>query len=485
MPAAISALVRAAALAAFAPVAPFAGQADAPARPWTLLVYGAADNNADGPILEFLDRVRKALDDDPGMELVLFLDRSEGFSDDASLLGEDFTGARVYRLRKDSAELLDASEHFPEMVAGEEWEADSAHPENVARFIRFGKQRFPAQRYGLLIYSHADGCTMCPDEQSGRDMRIPELTDWVEEGESVDFMALELCNMGGVEIAYQWRPGNGGFAADVLVAIPNAGPPLDWDRAFARIRTPGHAPAEDATPDAPALDPARMTAVDFGELVIEEGYLGRKALAARHPQESQRIAHEAAACYDLDAAEDVKVKVDRLAVALARTDAKEAFEGLRGPGDAATVMNYVHGRLGDRPYVDLYDLLDRAARCKELAQDVRAAAEEAKRAVDRLVVASFGMDGYTAFEPGRSGIFIVFPDGDAGDGSAHGGRAWARLSWYTPLEASDGVGPYGRWAFLRDGATPENGEVENWFELLDCWFDDASQGPGGFNRYAW
>jgi hypothetical protein len=47
-------------------------------RPWTLLVYDAADNNADGPILYFLDQVRKAIDDDPGIELVLYLDRNAG-----------------------------------------------------------------------------------------------------------------------------------------------------------------------------------------------------------------------------------------------------------------------------------------------------------------------------------------------------------------------------------------------------------------------
>jgi hypothetical protein len=40
-----------------------------------LLVYGAADNNADGPILEFGHGPR-ALDDDPGVELVLFIDRA-------------------------------------------------------------------------------------------------------------------------------------------------------------------------------------------------------------------------------------------------------------------------------------------------------------------------------------------------------------------------------------------------------------------------
>ena len=250
----------------------FAAAREEPERPWTLLVYGAADNNADGPILEFLDSVRAALDDDPGIELLLFIDRSEGFSNDSTSLGADFTGARVYRLRRDTAELLDASEYFPGMSADEEYEVDSADPENVSRFVAFGKDRFPARNYGLMIYSHADGCTMCPDEESGRDMNIPELTDWVDEEASVDFLALELCNMAGIEIAYQWRPGNGGFSADVLVAIPNAGPPLDWDRAFARIRSPGHPlaiPASSNATENKVVDPARMTAEDFGRLVVD------------------------------------------------------------------------------------------------------------------------------------------------------------------------------------------------------------------------
>ena len=72
-------------------------------------------------------------------------------------------------------------------------------------------------------------------------MGIAEVTDKIGVEERVDFLALELCNMGGAEIAYQWRPGNGRFEADVLLAIPNAGPPLDWHRAFSRIRSPGHA----------------------------------------------------------------------------------------------------------------------------------------------------------------------------------------------------------------------------------------------------
>jgi clostripain len=454
-----------------------ATQAQTPERPWTVLVYGAADNNADGPILHFLDQVRKAIDDDPGMELVLFLDRSEGYSDDATMLGEDFTGARIYRLRRDSAERLSGGEEFPEITLEDDVEVDSADPYNIDRFVAFGKAHFPAQRTALLIYSHANGRTMCPDEESERDMGIPELTDVVRKKQSVDFLALELCTMGGIEIAYQWRPGNGGFAADVLLAIPNAGPPLDWDRAFARIRTKGH--ASEAL--GPYLDPAKMTAADFGKLVVEEGERGRQEASIR----GQGGEHEAAACYDLATAADVKRAVDAFAVELARSDSRAAFLALRGPADSpnpeadpAVAMNYERGG----PFVDLYDLCKRAASSAALGEGARKAASAVEEAVDRFVVASFGMDAYEGFEPGKNGVFIVLP-GD--DENGRKGSRWRNFTWYTPRELPGGREPYGRWAFLRDGATEGNGAVENWFELLDSWFDDPSAGPGGINGYPW
>lgn len=451
-------------------------------RPWTLMIYGAADNDAEGPILEFLDRVRGALDDDPGMELVLFLDRSQGYSDDGDSLGADFTGARVYRLGRESAELLDASGHFPGMVPGEEHELDSADARNVGRFVTFCKERFPAERYGLLIYGHANGIAMCPDDESGTWMSIPTLSDRVGAEASVDFLALELCNMGGMEIAYQWRPGNGGFSADVLLAIPNAGVPLDWDRAFARIRSKGHATSAPGG----AVDPATMTADDFGRLVIEEGHAGRRAWVEKaklrydltDPQVLEEVrdhVREAAGCYDLGGAEAAKKAIDRLAVALADAEGRRLLEALRGAGEGDRMMSYAPGGKFDaRPYVDLYELLDLVVRSPEASDDVRSAAEAARQAVDELVLASFGLEeGFEDFEPGSHGIFIVLPDAEA----------WSELSWYTPLAVDHPAG--GRWSFLADGATAGNGRVENWFELLDSWYDDRSAAPEGRNGYSW
>ncbi len=454
-------------LAAAAPLAR-AQESVKPERPWTILVYGGADNNADGPILAFLDDVRKAIDDDAGIELLLLLDRSEKFSDDAELLGEDFSGARLYRLRKDSAERLAGGEHFPELTLTEDAELDTADAHNVRRFIAWGKARYPAQRTGLMIYSHANGQTMCPDEQSGRRMGISELSRVLTEKESLDFLALELCNMGGIEISYEWRPSEekekGRFGADVLVAIPNAGPPLDWDRAFARIRSKGH----DASPlSGPYLDPAAMTAVDFGKLVIEEGKRGRELAMKVRPE---RVEHEAAAAYDLRQAGKVKLALDALAVALAADDSKDVFCEMRGPGPIGDALNYD----GDGPFVDLYDLCRRAAECDALSDEARTRSQAVTKAVDEFILASFGMSAYAGFQDGKNGVFVVFPMNTPG--------RWRDFAWYTPNAHEEGGKDCGHWSFLADGATPANGQVENWFELLDCWFDEADD-AGGINGY--
>ena len=442
---------------AFATSSPAADTVE-PKRPWTLLVYGAVDNSADGPLIEFMNQVRRAIDNDPGIELLLFIDRSDKHPKRTTYLGADFKTTRLYRLRKDSAERLAGGPELPEITLDKDAKLNSADAANVGRFIAWGKAHYPAQHYALLIYSHANGRTMCPVQRTGEEMGIPELTEKVSARERVDFLALELCEMGGIEIAYQWRPGNGGFEADVLLAIPNAGPPLDWDRAFKRIRSPGHEAKGGA-----ALNPSTMSAADFGRLVIEEGQRGRKVSEKRSGHASQ----EAAGCYDLRMAGDVKKAVDALSVELAQAHAKSIVLEMRGPGPSGSAINYSR----DGPYVDLYDLCRRLAGCDRLAEPAREAARRVMAAVERFMIASFGMSGYKGFEAGKNGVFVVLPSGAPG--------CWSRFRWYTPLA---GPGKTGHWSFLKDGATPGNGVVENWFELLDSWFDESND-KGGINGY--
>jgi clostripain len=435
------------------PVGTFAGaKPKAPKRAWTILLYGAVDNSADDPFVAFTDQVRRAIDDDLGVELLLFIDRSKKHAKRATFLGDDFTGTRLYRVRKDSVERLSGGSQFPAITKDKDVNLNSADAATLGRFIAWGKANYPARRYGLLIYSHANGKVMCPDDTTGSDMGIAEVTDKIGVEGRVDFLALELCNMGGLEIAYQWRPGNGRFEADVLLAIPNAGPPLDWHRAFRRIRSPGH-----AAKGGPALDPAKMTAADFGKLVIEEGRLGRKA----SEKPGGRGSKESAGCYDLRKAGQVKKAVDALAAALAKTDSKRIFVELRNATAEGRLMSYSD----DGAYVDLYDLCRRVAGCDRLAAPVRSAARGVMKSVEGFLIASFGMSGYKGFEAGKNGVFIVLPSGRQG--------CWKHYGWYSPAR---GEGEnYGNWSFLKDGAKPGDGVIGNWYQLLQSWFDVAEE----------
>jgi clostripain len=190
-----------------------------------------------------------------------------------------------------------------------------------------------------------------------------------------------------------------------------------------------------------------------------------------------------AAAYDLTKAAAVKVAVDALAVALARDAASKKIAGeVRGPGPDGYTLNYSNNRLDRGPFVDLYDLCARLSACERLPEPARAAAKGVLTPLDEFVLASFGGSDLPRFEPGKCGVYITFPDGDARVKQRNGDvRVWSMLRHYTPLPVPEF---YGKLAWCADGAKAGNGQVENWFELLDVWYDDVKNDPKGFNNYA-
>jgi uncharacterized protein (TIGR03067 family) len=101
-------------------------------------------------------------------------------------------------------------------------------------------------------------------------------------------------------------------------------------------------------------------------------------------------------------------------------------------------------------------------------EPVRSAATDVMKSLQGFMISSFGMSGYKQFEAGKNGVFIVLPSGNP--------NSWRHYRWYTPIRGDSKN--YGNWSFLKDGATPGNGAVENWFELLESWFNVADEKSG-------
>ena len=131
------------------------------------------------------------------------------------------------------------------------------------------------------------------------------------------------------------------------------------------------------------------------------------------------------------------------------------------------------------PHFDLFDLSDRIAASDELSRSVRAQSEAVKAAVDDFVIDSFAGTMYKNFQPGKHGVFVVFPDGDS---TWREKPQWAAFQWYHPEKQIGKRYAYGNYDWCAEGAQSGNQVVENWFELLDFWFDENNN-SGGHNAY--
>jgi hypothetical protein len=170
-----------------------------------------------------------------------------------------------------------------------------------------------------------------------------------------------------------------------------------------------------------------------------------------------RVAYEAVGCFDLARAGAMKQAIDALARELGGADTKAACAEARGPGPGGFALNYAQDRLERAPFVDLHRRGRASRRCDAPAGEGprgRAAGAGRRRRVRSRLV---GGTALPRFVPGRSGIYVTLPDGDAPAGP-RGSTMWARCRWYSPGPVP---GVYGKLAWCKDGAEPGNGVVEN------------------------
>lgn len=463
--------------AAPAPAAPH----EAPVRYWTVLFYGAGDSSCEHDLMRNLSWVKKGLVEGQGVEFIALIDRNGKYSDDREAVGEKYRGTRLYRFGHNRVERLDGGAELPQISRTADSKLNLADPNVLQQFIRFGKAHYRARHYALDVYSHGIGRWMCPSETFKPDALYPaQISDVLSQQESVDLVVLDACLMGMIELAYQWRPGNGRFEASVLVAAAPGGIALPNKRFLERLRRPSARGATIGSTSEKDWDPATLTALDFGKLIVT------KTEEHRRQGDSPKLdySEESYACCDLSQSAAVKTAWDGLAVRLAKTkDSKRIMEGIRGSGSRPAAMNYMWKKhVADAwlyiPFFDLYDLAHRVQVSPACDESVHEQAERVCRATERFIVQSFGMEAYPGFQSSKNGISVVFPDGNA---VTAGKKHWEYCRWYNPLDVRRFKDCYGRYAWCQDGAVPGNGVVENWYELLGSWYDPT----GAISGYHW
>ncbi len=293
--------------------------------------------------------------------------------------------------------------------------------------------------------------------------------------------------MGSIEVAYQYHPENGGFNVDIMVASPPLlrGAGWEYDEILDRIKEGGGNNGETDTIVGDFelyYDPATMTAQQLGGIVVEEQY------DSTQPGQS----YQALSCYDLSYSAAVKSAVDTLALSLSDYSEKTDFENIRGSGASPGTICYFTptADIDDyewvvSPFFDLYDLCERTNASASFNSLIQTNASAVMSAVDDLVVYSFAGSGFSGFTGGQNGIHIFFPDGDRTyDNGSVSGFHWKFQWWYNSRYYNPDIySGYGKLLWCIDAATQGNSIVENWFEMLDSWFDYTNNSSGGYNSY--
>ena len=176
-----------------------------------VLVYMAADNNLSYPSKNYaqedIDEMISAVGDIPSnSRLIVYLD-------DNSL-------PRIL-----SIEQQKGRRPIAKVVHQYNEEHNSADAETLYSFIEWATNTYPAESYGLVLWSHGEAWmpakapaqrAVCLDSGSGNSwMEISDIADVLGNGPRMEFILFDACFMQSIEVAYELRN-----AANYIVASP-------------------------------------------------------------------------------------------------------------------------------------------------------------------------------------------------------------------------------------------------------------------------
>jgi len=111
-------------------------------------------------------------------------------------------------MQNDPAFLYYIDEQHNKILLKDLGEVNMGEPQTLSDFISYGKEHYPAERYQLCIWGHANAWYgVCPDETSGGDMLTSdEFQQALSSTEGVDLLCfIGCCQMGSLEVVYELK----------------------------------------------------------------------------------------------------------------------------------------------------------------------------------------------------------------------------------------------------------------------------------------
>ena len=195
---------------------------------WTIMVYVDGDNNLEGAGIDDINEMELAGSTNEVAIIVLF-DRHPGY--DTS--NGDWTGARIYKILKDTDMSLIRSELLLDLG-----EVNMGDPETVLFFVNYTVKHFPAEHYMLVFWDHGNAWRskqegmsikgVCWDWTNNNDYLTQQELRYIFEklksmGIHIDIVGFDACLMQMIEVAYDFI----GYA-DIVVASEEYEPLDGW-----------------------------------------------------------------------------------------------------------------------------------------------------------------------------------------------------------------------------------------------------------------
>lgn len=178
---------------------------------WTFMWFINGKNDLESSALMDINQLELA-GSSGKINIVVQLGRMKGQDGDDSSDG-DWTGVRRYFIIKDTD-----TGRINSPVLEDLGKRDMGSWKELSEFIVWAKRNYPAERYALIMWDHGNGWKPIDennwsdfnkgfslDEETGKEMSLPQISRALKYSGDVDFILLDGCNMAMASVAYELK----------------------------------------------------------------------------------------------------------------------------------------------------------------------------------------------------------------------------------------------------------------------------------------